>query len=192
MSEKELPKYPNYRGTLGSSLPVVGALMASVSAALLAVPLVKEGSHGEELAVLPWNTDQLAICFGVLALILFSFAAICGLYAHAMTVDQVDKETLNEMFTEWSDDAKKTKIAGWRTSGDSYYGKAARAWVSGASSLCITIGLIAYGEVWILLPVLSCLSGLIAFMSRQEGSSGCLTALLFVGVSVVMFLSSVL
>ncbi|MFH9663602.1 hypothetical protein ACH4NF_35595 [Streptomyces sp. NPDC017248] len=153
---------------------------------------MKEGSHGEELAVLPWDTDQLSIYFGVLALILFSFAAICGLYAHAMTVDQVDKDALNEMFTEWSDDAKENKIAEWRTSGDGYYGKAARAWVSGASSLCLTIGLIASGKVWILLPVLSLLSGLIALMSRQEGRSGCLTSLLFTGVSVVMFLSSVL
>lgn len=192
MTNGEFPKFPNYRGTFGTSLPVVGALMASISATLLAIPLVKEGGKRETIAVLPWDTDQMAVCFGTLALILFAYAAICGLYAHALAVDQLDEDTLKDMFSEWDEVQKKEKIAQWRKDGDDYYGKATVAWVDGASLICMTVGLIAYGKSWIVLPVLAGISAAIAIGNWRGGVFGFFNSIAFTGASIALTVFSLI
>ncbi|HEX3784257.1 MAG TPA: hypothetical protein VHX38_31755 [Pseudonocardiaceae bacterium] len=137
-----IPEFPNLRGTFGTSLPVVTALMAAISTALFVVPVV-DTTKQATLGYLPWTPDQISVVSGSLATVLFIAATLASLFAHAKAIDQVPPDVLVKMLPGDGERHKETL----RNDGDRYYRYSRFFWVNGTSTFVLTIGAVAYVRV---------------------------------------------
>lgn len=165
----EVPTYPNLGATFGTSVPLVTALSATVSTALLVVPITGTGVSNRKLGQLPWTTQQIAITTGLLATIAFLVATVAAIYAHASAIDQVPAERESRLFPADTTEAIKAQAkADWQGQSNAAYRVTRLVWLLGIGLLLVTLGALAHQQVPIALPVTGILGGLAIFLGMDK------------------------
>ena len=130
MPDEKLPLYPNYRGTFGTGLAVVTALMASISIAIVVVFSADQVTQAC-LGFLPLTPDQAGTIAGSLATVLFVAATLASVYAQAANRYEVPQAIMAKWFTNRTDEEDRT--ADWDKKCETAYRRARVLWVNGIS-----------------------------------------------------------
>ena len=165
----EVPTYPNLEATFGTSVPLVTALSATVSIALLVAAIAGTGVSVRKLGQLPWTTQQMAITTGLLATIFFLVATVCAIYAHSIAIDEVPADRQSKLFPATTPPEIKTKaVADWQRKSKVAYKVTQLVWLWGIGLLLLTLGVLAHQQVPVALPVTGILGGLAIVLGMDK------------------------
>ncbi|HEY7142771.1 MAG TPA: hypothetical protein VH637_00860 [Streptosporangiaceae bacterium] len=154
MPGDDLPEYPNYRATFGTSLAVVTSLMASLSTAIVVV-LAVDTTAQAGLGFLRFTPDQVGTTAGTAAIVLFVAASMGAVYAQAANSDESPARVIYRMLLNRSADDKAKLKERWEGHTDRAYKVTRACWVYGLSAMLVTLGTLVYGKVPAALPVLA-------------------------------------
>jgi hypothetical protein len=143
VADNGLPHYPNYRGTFGTSLAVVTALMASISTAMVVVLSADQATQAR-LGFLPLTPDQAGTMAGSLATLLFVAATLASVYAQAANRHEVPQAVMDAWLAGRVDTDART--AEWDKTGEAAYRLARISWINGVSLFLLTLGTLSYGK----------------------------------------------
>jgi hypothetical protein len=184
---KGLPRYPNYRGTFGTSLAVVTALMASITTAMVVV-MAADQTAQSPLGFLSWTPDQVGVVVGSAGTVLFVAASLACVYAQAANPDEVPGEVRERWSAgrvDWDE-----QVTRWHKSGEASYRWARVFWINGISLFLLTLGTLAYGMVRPELAVAGLAAGLVAMLNIADrefrGVRSVAMSLMITAVSLVI------
>lgn len=162
------PRYPNIPSAMGTTFPVVTALLAALSAALAVVPLTVTET-GKNLHFAAWTSDKAGTAFGSLSIILFVRATLAVVYAHAQTIEGMSDAALAEALKDLGTETEKgTQKTTWANGAKNAYTRARYFWTMGLCAISLTLGCIAIEKVWWVLPVTAVLALIIAFVGMSD------------------------
>ena len=158
MADSGTPRYPNTKGTFGTSLAVVTALMASISTAVVVVFSADQAAQAR-LGFLPLTPDQVGTITGSLAILFFVAATLACVYAQASNRYEVPQAVMDRWLSGRTDKDDLTDL--WDHTGNAAYRFARIVWIPGVSLFLLTLGTLAYGKVRLELVV----AGVIAMVA---------------------------
>jgi len=145
-----VPEYPNRGPATGAVLPVVTALLATISAATFIVPLAGQGKAANlTLADASVSTGDAAIVFGVLATIAFIGATLALAYSYALSFDSLPAERQLALFAKHK--VEETDQDGHRTayenSSEALYDEGRRAWQVGLYLYVLCLAVLVFAHI---------------------------------------------
>ena len=146
-----VPEHPNLGSATGAVLPVVTALLATISAATFIVPLASQGTAADlTLADASVSTADAGLVLGVLATLAFIGATLALAYSHAKNFDALPADRQLEFFTT-HEVKEETKQAGhrkaYRDASETWYLKGQRAWQVGLYLYLLCLAALVFAHI---------------------------------------------
>ena len=147
----EAPTYPNLDETLGTTVPLITALLASGSIALAVVPITVDVTSSVEWFGLSVGVGSLVLSSTATGLLVF--ATLMAVYAHASSIDSVPADRQLSLKGDIEADAWSTLVDTWQDRSVSFYNGARVFWLAGLTCFLLSLGLLVASKALAVLPI---------------------------------------